>query len=325
MLSNKCTQGFSLAATHKCHDVNYRERKLLVVVFRGSVTVRDWAMNAKLLLISIPNPLHKCPGLTITQSKWIGIHAGFHQYLFQSYKNSTSKYDQILVHLRSLLKINCDYSVLCTGHSLGGALASLFAFRFAVEGDIGKPISCITFASPKVGNIRFVRAFQELELQQKIHCLRVANHGDVITQLPDRLTCLTFWCQGAIFRHVGVEMRLYRTDPSNSSQRSYLIRHQRIQRSWTRQMLYDWRRSLVHSSLHLCTMPCGNCREFVLFHGCLEYLERLLHAQRQSLHVDLRKLFALHRRVVGSSSSDFSLMEQISASLLPNQYGIITS
>ena len=64
-----------------------------------------------------------------------------------------------------------------TGHLLGRALASLFAFQLAVKDDnsIVKPINCITSASPRNCNYSLARAFLELELQNKIMCLRNAN------------------------------------------------------------------------------------------------------------------------------------------------------
>lgn len=76
-----------------------------------------------------------------------------------------SKFDQIMVNLFKILEDyppSKGYTIHITGHSLGGALSSLFAFRLASLEDprIPKPITCITVASPRVGNIRFRRAFQ---------------------------------------------------------------------------------------------------------------------------------------------------------------------
>jgi alpha-beta hydrolase superfamily lysophospholipase len=74
-----------------------------------------------------------------------------------------SKYDQILPQLYQLLDEHPNYSIHLTGHSLGGALATLFAFRLAASEDpriSSKPITCVSIASPRLGNLEFRRAFQ---------------------------------------------------------------------------------------------------------------------------------------------------------------------
>jgi triacylglycerol lipase len=60
----------------------------------------------------------------------------------------------------TLIEANPEYSLYTTGHSLGGALSTLFAFEVAANDRILKPVTCITIASPKVGNLAFRRAFQ---------------------------------------------------------------------------------------------------------------------------------------------------------------------
>lgn len=113
----------------------------------------------------IPNPLlkHADSHMSIPQGRKIGLHCGFHTYLFDSNNNRSleSKYDLILAHIRRLLENFDGFSIMICGHSLGGALATLCTFRMAVE-EVPvskKPITCITFASPRTGNIQFVRAF----------------------------------------------------------------------------------------------------------------------------------------------------------------------
>jgi alpha-beta hydrolase superfamily lysophospholipase len=55
-----------------------------------------------------------------------------------------------------------DYNIYMTGHSLGGALSTLLAFKLAALEDarVNKPITCLTIASPRVGNLDLQRAFQ---------------------------------------------------------------------------------------------------------------------------------------------------------------------
>lgn len=110
------------------------------------------------------------------------------------------------------------YRLYVTGHSLGASLAQLFAMEAAASTDefIPKPVTTINFASPKVGDIYFrncfevchvqritadfvtlrltrsfiviaiadTAAFQDLEDQGKLRCLRFCNDADIIPTLP---------------------------------------------------------------------------------------------------------------------------------------------
>lgn len=71
------------------------------------------------------------------------------------------------------------------GHSLGGALATLFVMENSVkrEFDIG---ACCTFASPRVGNKEFVRAFDQLPITS----WRIVNRLDVVPKFPPRIPVL---------------------------------------------------------------------------------------------------------------------------------------
>jgi hypothetical protein len=73
-------------------------------------------------------------------------------------------------------------SVAVTGHSLGGALATLLAADIALNPRT--PISAVyTFASPRTGNGDFTRLFNELVPSQSF---RVANVWDIVPHLPPK-------------------------------------------------------------------------------------------------------------------------------------------
>jgi len=72
-----------------------------------------------------------------------------------------NKFDEIMGIVVPLLTKYPDFKLYVTGHSLGGALSTLFAFKAASSGlPIQKPITCISVASPKVGDNSFRKAFQ---------------------------------------------------------------------------------------------------------------------------------------------------------------------
>jgi hypothetical protein len=70
-------------------------------------------------------------------------------------------------------------SVEITGHSLGGALAILYAAENALVHKIRNPALC-TFASPKIGDSQFVNAFNNLGLTS----WRIVNKQDIVPHLP---------------------------------------------------------------------------------------------------------------------------------------------
>eukprot|EP00127_Corallochytrium_limacisporum_P005378 Clim_evm54s203 gene=Clim_evmTU54s203 len=66
-----------------------------------------------------------------------------------------------------------------TGHSLGGALATLCAMSLALEMP-NVPLVVYTFGSPRVGNIVFAQLYNRLVP----NTFRVVNDGDVVTGIP---------------------------------------------------------------------------------------------------------------------------------------------
>jgi Lipase (class 3) len=70
-------------------------------------------------------------------------------------------------------------SIAVTGHSLGAALVTLYALDNALNDRIKNP-TIYTFASPRVGDASFARAFDELGLTS----WRVANELDIVPRVP---------------------------------------------------------------------------------------------------------------------------------------------
>jgi hypothetical protein len=83
-------------------------------------------------------------------------------------------------------------SLVVVGHSLGSALATLYTLENAHENRVRHPLLC-TFASPRVGDGDFVRAFEALPLTS----WRIVNKPDVVPMLPPEI---------AGFQHVTQEI-----------------------------------------------------------------------------------------------------------------------
>ena len=305
------------------------------------MTSKDWFVDGKFFLTNVPNPLwtlkqqhsnhdgtnhhhhhHHHGGLnlkfSIPQNRCIGIHAGFYEYLFASRSKTedTSKYRQILNRLTALYEKEeslRSFSINVTGHSLGGALATLFSFYLILEPVFiveHLPVTCISFASPKPGNIQLARAFQELELQKQVICLRVANYRDLITERPDRLTCWTFCLQDAIFRHVGIELLLYpeTTKKTGSDGKRYRIHYPRVRRSRVSQFSDDFLSSLVNTIYCTTSVTCGCCiHDYMKWHSCDEYLSRVEQIENALESVPMQELHNRYHTVVAEESDIFRL------------------
>lgn len=79
-----------------------------------------------------------------------------------------------------------------TGHSLGGAMATICAGRCLLAHIPTCPKQIITFGSPRVGNKRYIN-------YAKVDYLRWVNNNDIVTRVPPA------WLG---YRHTGTEMYL---------------------------------------------------------------------------------------------------------------------
>jgi len=165
--------------------LNRNERRV-TVVFRGSVTSRDWIQNFEFWGV-LPDEVK---GFAKEGTK---MHRGFCDYLFEyKLKNEVeTKYERIVKSLREIYTSTKkgydgieDYSLYVTGHSLGGAMAQILAFTLAGSNldflPKDKPVRAITFASPEVGDSGYVASFMELEKASKLRHIRVSNQGDAV-------------------------------------------------------------------------------------------------------------------------------------------------
>lgn len=196
--------------------------KRVGIYFRGSVTKKDFRQDSKAIMSAIHNPV-KADHL----AEELGVHLGFREYLYSEEKLSKvwynpgkgrakelnkgqMKYQMILEQVHALLEDRPDYRLFIAGHSLGGALTTLMALEAGADEKIPKPVTAITCGAPKVGNLEFLRAFEELEQQKKLRFLQVANDRDPVTlSPPDTFNpCTPLFCKGRRYRHVGLRLKL---------------------------------------------------------------------------------------------------------------------
>jgi len=127
----------------------YKDDKVACVAFRGTEPAQWSDIKADLKIRKV-----KCPtGF---------VHRGFRDALDEVWADVVAW----------LVKVKCEH-VFFTGHSLGGALATLAASRWNTE-----TTHLYTFGSPRVGGKKFVQSFKTKERY------RYRNNNDIVTKVP---------------------------------------------------------------------------------------------------------------------------------------------
>lgn len=184
------------------------KKKWITVIFRGSVSGSDWIHNLQ------ANMTYFIPA---ENSPPFGkVEKGFYDYLYGPTKEgwdkrTISKAEAIMGMLRGLFEKEeyKDYQLYVTGHSLGGALSTLFACRAAMDVGIPKkPVINVSIASPFVGDEEFRRSLQDLERKNAYRHLRISNEDDVVPLVP--FVSLPFpYPSISLYKQTGLNFRLY--------------------------------------------------------------------------------------------------------------------
>lgn len=146
---------------------DYEGYKYLIICFQGSASMLDAMTDVKFW--------KKRVLYDYTNFK-IKIHAGFVE-AYQSVRT------QVVDYFNFIGVVN----VICIGHSLGGALATLCAFDILDQ--LGN-VELYTMGCPRVGN----QAFARLTDKRLPSSVRFVNSNDIVPSLPPRLFC---------YEHVG--------------------------------------------------------------------------------------------------------------------------
>jgi hypothetical protein len=126
----------------------------ITLVFRGSGVLEDWLTDFNICLTKLQQgkSFAKLTGYKEMPEN-IKIHGGFYEAL-EAVKG------KIFEGLRNLFLTCPGYKLYVTGHSLGAALSTLFAFEVASKKKLPRPVVNVSFASPRVGNAESERNLQ---------------------------------------------------------------------------------------------------------------------------------------------------------------------
>ncbi|RED63952.1 lipase family protein [Cohnella lupini] len=147
-----------------------------IIAFRGTSSTTDWVSDAM-----------------ASQSKYKCVkNAG------QSHRGiSNIYYSARECVLKALREISTDKTLYITGHSLGGALATLCALDISTNTLFGNP-GVYTYGSPRVGDPTFAKTFNN----RLRYSYRINNRFDVVTHLPPQAFKLPKRTRTYYYKHV---------------------------------------------------------------------------------------------------------------------------
>jgi hypothetical protein len=169
LIANSSTEPFPGPKGWAVRAMVFSNDKVVVVSFRGSEmdlgqaradTFRNW----------VGTNLHTLLRAEKSLGRGVEVHDGFWTALDSVYKGLAAE-----IVRQGGFK---GKKVFLTGHSLGGALATLCALR--LQKDRHGSATVYSFGSPRVGNDKFQAAF-------RLRHQRWVNQNDLVTQLPPEL------------------------------------------------------------------------------------------------------------------------------------------
>mmetsp|Transcript_11556 Transcript_11556/g.30482 ORF Transcript_11556/g.30482 Transcript_11556/m.30482 type:complete len:543 (+) Transcript_11556:73-1701(+) len=217
------------------------EQKEIIVAFRGTVSLKNWMSNLDFRRI----PIEDCQWMPAG----VKAHSGFH-------KTYRSVSDDIISTARKLHEQYPRYNVFCTGHSLGGALATFAASHLNA---MGVKAVGYSYGSPRVGNRKFRDYFNAMLEKTGAYFFRVLNNFDPVPHLPTR---------SMGFIHVGEE--IWFTSTKKTSERKAAVRkNSRI-------------------TLDIVSLPESKCASDALIASALTIVDHLTYFERLTGLIRLR-------------------------------------
>ncbi|WP_013324433.1 lipase family protein [Gloeothece verrucosa] len=147
----------------------------IFVVFRGTMTPAEWITNFQF----------KPGSKYFLEQEGLGkVHRGFYKIytrhnIGRDPFSNKGDFPSIREDIENALrKCSPDTQVYVTGHSLGGALATLATLHIKEMKFFNNPPILYAFANPRAGGRIFAQNFNGLE------CFRIANSEDIVPTVP---------------------------------------------------------------------------------------------------------------------------------------------
>ncbi|CEK14378.1 predicted lipase [Chthonomonas calidirosea] len=144
----------------------------VVIAFRGTETIWEWIHDAEFLT----TPYGFVSNAEETDDGFTNVYASL-------CTNPTAPSQRLVDSIPSLLGDRVsDTSIIVCGHSLGAAVASLFALDAVGNSVLPACTVVYTFATPYVGNSQFAKTYDA----KVPNTFRIVNRLDIVTHLPPR-------------------------------------------------------------------------------------------------------------------------------------------
>lgn len=137
--------------------------KRINVIFRGSDSLTDWYYDFSIFKKKLKDNIY--------------IHSGFYNHL--TYNNNHEKILNIIKQEINNIENDITYDIYISGHSLGGALSTLFGYILSHE--IKNKITIVSFASPRIGDNNWKKSFND---KINLNHYRVSNEKDIVVATP---------------------------------------------------------------------------------------------------------------------------------------------
>ncbi|KXN68901.1 alpha/beta-hydrolase, partial [Conidiobolus coronatus NRRL 28638] len=141
------------------------KNKQIVIAYRGTKDIFNWLYNIIVLYYParLPYP-------------YLGaqIHFGF-------YTMANALYEQSKTAVQNAINQHPNYQLVFVGHSLGGAIAEIVAFKLAQDNVINWiNTSVYTYGQPRTGDLQFAQYVNS----KPWTFTRATSYGDIVLNLP---------------------------------------------------------------------------------------------------------------------------------------------
>jgi hypothetical protein len=172
---------------------------IYIIAMRGTQNVSDWIQNvsigkvcAKWLYeknkISSCGTESNCGTILSVGQSGCQVHSGWNEIYTSTPTWIGSRKTSLQYQLRTWLNSNINNvkNLILTGHSLGGAVATLAFADIYMNYTFTFSLSLFTFATPRPFNTNLTNALYTSFLTDinKIRIMNMANYADIVTKLP---------------------------------------------------------------------------------------------------------------------------------------------
>ena len=189
--SNYGADNLNFVMIQNSHDLNLyvvydKKSNTIVVVFRGTASMASAKDDLKPLLHShTTGDKNEKDGM---------IHRGFGQQLNGSINRIINAMKYVYEKGQPPMSGAGELKIFVCGHSLGGANSELFCYYYqkwiekistVIEAPyLNQPMTLVTWGAPRIGNMEFIKMYDEFLKNKKIILLRCTTDGDMIPTVP---------------------------------------------------------------------------------------------------------------------------------------------